>query len=134
MSANRQVHDTAQRAAAYASLWSQSLWRGVKLQSKRAWGLRTSFRSAEDRRELLSESRGYIAAVASVAVVSGVIALIETQVRIRNISLLYLLVVLWLAAVFGRVPAIIASVLAFLAYDYLFISPVRTFTVNDPAE
>ncbi len=134
MSANRQVHDTAQRAATFASLWGQSLWRGVKFQGKRAWGLRTSFQSAEDRRELLSESRGYIAAVASVAVVSGVIALIETHVRIRNISLLYLLVVLWLAAVFGRVPAIIASVLAFLAYDYLFISPVRTFTVSDPAE
>jgi two-component system sensor histidine kinase KdpD len=134
MSANRQVHDTAQRAAASAARWSQSLWHGLRYRGKRAWSVRASFRSAADLRELISESRGYIAAIAGVAAVSGLIALIETQVRIRNISLLYLLVVLWLAAVYGRVPAIIASVLAFLAYDFLFISPVRTFTVSDPAE
>ena len=110
MSANRPVRDTAQRAAEYASHWSQPLWRGLKHQGKRAWGVRTAFRSAADLRELISESRGYIAAFAGVAVVSLLIALLETQVHIRNISLLYLLVVLWLAAVYGRVPAIVASV------------------------
>jgi two-component system sensor histidine kinase KdpD len=134
MSADRPVRDTAQRAAAYVSLWGQSLWRGLKQRGERAWNARRSFGSATDLRGLLMESRGYLAAIAGVAAVSLLIALIESQVRIRNISLLYLLVVLWLAAVYGRIPAIIASVLAFLAYDFLFISPVHTFTVSDPAE
>lgn len=134
MSASRQVHETARRATVYATRRSQLLWHDMKLRGKRVWGARASLRSAEDLREAIIESRGYIAAVVGVSVVSALIALLETQVHIRNISLLYLLVVLWLAAVYGRVPAIIASVLAFLAYDFLFISPVHTFTVSDPAE
>lgn len=77
---------------------------------------------------------GYVLAVAGVAVASLVIALVQLRVRISNISLVYLLVVLWLAAVYGRGPAILASVLAFLAYDYFFIEPLHTFTVANPAE
>jgi two-component system, OmpR family, sensor histidine kinase KdpD len=42
--------------------------------------------------------------------------------------------VLWLAAVFGRGPAIAASFLAFLAYDYFFIPPLHVLTIGDPTE
>jgi two-component system sensor histidine kinase KdpD len=63
-----------------------------------------------------------------------VIALVNSRVRVENISLIYLLVVLWLAANYGRGPAIAASVLAFLAYDFFFIPPLYVLTVDDPAE
>ncbi|HEU5200662.1 MAG TPA: DUF4118 domain-containing protein, partial [Ktedonobacterales bacterium] len=78
--------------------------------------------------------KGYVAAVLGVALVSGCIALIQLFVHIANISLLYLLVVLWLATVFGRGPALLASVLAFLAFDFFFISPRYRLTVDDPTE
>jgi two-component system, OmpR family, sensor histidine kinase KdpD len=65
---------------------------------------------------------------------SIVIALVNSRVRVENISLIYLLVVLWLAASYGRGPAIAASILAFLAYDFFFIPPVHVLTVNDPSE
>ncbi len=78
--------------------------------------------------------KGYMAAVLGVALVSGSIALIQLFVHISNISLLYLLVVLWLATVFGRGPALLASVLAFLEYDVFFISPLYRLTVDDPTE
>jgi two-component system sensor histidine kinase KdpD len=65
---------------------------------------------------------------------SGLIALIQHFVRFSNISLLYLLVVLALAAIFGRGPAILASVLAFLAYDFFFIPPLYKLTIADPNE
>lgn len=65
---------------------------------------------------------------------SGLIALIQMFVHFANISLLYLLVVLALAAIFGRGPAILASVLAFLAYDFFFIPPLYKFTIANPAE
>jgi two-component system sensor histidine kinase KdpD len=77
---------------------------------------------------------GYVAAVLGVALASGAIGLINQQVHLANISLLYLLVVLWLSTAFGRGPALLASVLAFLAYDFFFIPPIYRFTVDDPTE
>ena len=78
--------------------------------------------------------KGYAAAVLGVTLVSGCIALIQQFAHIANISLLYLLVVLWLATVFGRGPALLASVLAFLEYDFFFIPPLYRLTVDDPTE
>ncbi len=76
----------------------------------------------------------YVIAAMGVGVASGVIGLILHVVSFGNISLLYLLVVLWLAARYGRGPAILASVLAFVAYDFLFIPPLHRFTIDDPTE
>jgi two-component system sensor histidine kinase KdpD len=77
---------------------------------------------------------GYGYALLGVAGASLAIALVGKIGHVSNISLLYLLVVLWLAAWVGRGPAILASVLAFLAYDLFFISPFFRFTVDDPTE
>lgn len=78
--------------------------------------------------------KGYVAAVLGVALVSVCIAVIQQVVHIANISLLYLPVVLWLATVFGRGPALLASLLAFLAFDFFFIPPLYRLTVDDPTE
>lgn len=78
--------------------------------------------------------KGYVAAVLGVALASGVIGLIGQFIHIANISLIYLLVILWLATAFGWAPAFLAAVLAFLAYDFFFIPPVHHLTVDDPAE
>ena len=78
--------------------------------------------------------KGYAAAVLGVVVATGVIALIQQAVHIANISLVYLLIILWLATAFGWGPAFLASVLAFLAYDFFFIPPVFRLTVDDPTE
>ena len=77
---------------------------------------------------------GYGYALFGVAGASLIIALVGKIGHVSNISLLYLLVVLWLAAWVGRGPAILASVLAFLAYDLFFISPFFRLTVDDPTE
>ncbi len=77
---------------------------------------------------------GYASAVAGVALASGCIGVILRFVRFSNISLLYLLVVLWLAAVFGRGPAIAASILSFVAYDFFFIPPLHRLTIGNPTE
>ena len=77
---------------------------------------------------------GYGYALLGVAAASLAIALVGRIAHITNISLLYLPVVLWLAAWVGRGPAILASLLSFLAYDFFFIPPVTRFTVADPTE
>ena len=78
--------------------------------------------------------QGYLAAVLGDALASILIALVNSRVRVENISLVYLLVVLGLATFYGRGPAIAASILAFLAYDFFFIPPIHVLTVNDPSE
>src|SRR5512146_3068643 len=77
---------------------------------------------------------GYAAALGAVALVSGVISLALGRVHLANISMLYLIAVLATAIALGRGPAILASVAAFLAFDWFFVEPFGTFTVADPAE
>jgi two-component system, OmpR family, sensor histidine kinase KdpD len=93
-----------------------------------AWGSTVFGAPEPDARQ------GYIAAALGVGLASLVIAAIGHWVHISNISLIYLPVVLWLAARYGRGPAIAASVLAFLAYDFFFIPPLYLLTVNNPTE
>lgn len=77
---------------------------------------------------------GYAAALVLTAIVTVFIGLIIVRVSIANISMVYLLVVLAAAAQFGMGPAILASVAAFVAFDWFFIEPTHNFVVADPAE
>ena len=69
-------------------------------------------------------------AVAITAVIAGVTAMAS----VSGLSALYLLLVLWLGARWGRGPALLGSIAAFLLYDFVFVPPVGTFTVRGPAE
>ncbi|HEY6958822.1 MAG TPA: ATP-binding protein [Candidatus Limnocylindria bacterium] len=76
----------------------------------------------------------YVAALAGVAAISVVIGLVLGIAAIPNISTLYLIVVLAAATKLGRGPAIVASLAAFVAYDWFFTQPLHTFTIADPSE
>jgi two-component system sensor histidine kinase KdpD len=78
--------------------------------------------------------RGYAAAVAGVALVSVIIGLVLGWARIANVSMLYLLVVLALGTRFGSGPAVVASLLAFITFNWFFVVPAHTLTVADPDE
>jgi two-component system, OmpR family, sensor histidine kinase KdpD len=77
---------------------------------------------------------GYATALLAVALVSGLIGLVLGRVSIPNISMLYLVAVLAIAIAYGRGPAILASVAAFLTFDWFFLAPHHTFTIADPGE
>src|SRR5262249_37664833 len=77
---------------------------------------------------------GYAAALGAVALVSVLIGLVLGRAPIANISMLYLIAVLAVAVVYGSWPAVVASLLAFLAFDFFFVEPLHTFTVSDPEE
>ena len=112
----------------------QTIPQQVLDQARRLWrrGGRNLFIGATTQRA--SRTASLLAAVISVAAASVFIALVLRVVHVANISLVYLPVVLWLGARFGSWPAILGSVLSFLAYDFFFIPPVHRFTVNDPTE
>ena len=64
----------------------------------------------------------------------GVIGLAGGLGAVPGLSAVYLILVLWLGARWGRGPAVAGSVAAFLLYDFFFVPPVGTFAVRGPAE
>jgi two-component system sensor histidine kinase KdpD len=60
--------------------------------------------------------------------------LLNAITHFPNVSMIFLMAVLLPAVRFGIVPAIYASVLSFLAYNFFFIKPLHTFTVAQPHE
>ncbi|HEY6285214.1 MAG TPA: DUF4118 domain-containing protein, partial [Ktedonobacteraceae bacterium] len=69
-------------------------------------------------------------AVVGTSLVTGVLYFFQLYPRIPNISLLYLLVILTLASTRGLYAAILASIVAFLSFDYFLVPPYYTFTVS----
>src|SRR6202165_2772656 len=77
---------------------------------------------------------GYAVALGAVALVSLFIGFVLGQVSLANASMLYLIAVLATAVFSGRGPAVFASVVAFLTFDWFFVSPVHQWTVGDAEE
>jgi two-component system sensor histidine kinase KdpD len=80
------------------------------------------------------QRRGYALGLASVVIVTLVIAALPPAWRVANLSMLYLIGVLATAIVAGRGPAVVTSVAAFLTYNWLFVEPVHTLGVAQPSE
>ena len=77
---------------------------------------------------------GYVAAPLAVALATLIGLFLTRFVALPNVSMLYLLAVLLPALLYGVWPAIIASALSFLSYNFFFIDPIETFTVARPHE
>jgi two-component system, OmpR family, sensor histidine kinase KdpD len=57
--------------------------------------------------------------------------LMSGQFELVNIVMLYLLGVVFVAARFGREASIMTSILSVLAFDFFFVTPLYTFSVED---
>ena len=76
----------------------------------------------------------YVVALGGAAAITVVIELISLLAPVQGLSSLYLLLVLWLGARWGRWPAVAGSIAASLLYDFFFVPPVGAFTVRGPGE
>jgi two-component system sensor histidine kinase KdpD len=79
----------------------------------------------------------WIAAVGagiSVAAAAVLAYLLESWLRLSNLSMVFLISVVFCALRFGLWSAIIASALSFLAFDFLFTEPRYGFTISQPNE
>jgi len=73
-------------------------------------------------------------ALLSTALVTGIMALSRRELEPANISLIYLLAVLFTATTAGMGAGVLASVLSFLAYNFFFVDPLYVFTVANPQD
>jgi two-component system sensor histidine kinase KdpD len=69
--------------------------------------------------------------VAAVAVVTGVIALVEPYVPVLSLGVLYVFAVLPVAVVWGIWFALPVSVASMLAFNWFFLPPRHTFTLRE---
>jgi K+-sensing histidine kinase KdpD len=72
------------------------------------------------------------AVAVALATLAGVA--MSSVVPLPNVSMVFLLAVVFAAARFGIWPALLASGLSFLNYNFFFIEPFHTFTVAQPEE
>jgi two-component system sensor histidine kinase KdpD len=83
---------------------------------------------------MLRRQAPYLIAVGGAIVITATIGIVNSQAAVPGMSAVYLLLVLWLGARWGRGPAVAGSLVAFLLYDFFFVAPVGTFTVRGPSE
>lgn len=76
----------------------------------------------------------YLWSAAATAAAAGIGLGLTAVVRLPNVSMVFLLAVLFSAARFGIWPALFSSGLSFLAYNFFFIEPLHTFSVTEPHE
>lgn len=75
--------------------------------------------------------RGYIEAVATIALATLLAMPLRQYIEITNIAMLYLLSVVLVSMRAGRGPAVAASVLAVASFDFFCVNPYLTFAVSD---
>jgi two-component system sensor histidine kinase KdpD len=75
--------------------------------------------------------RGYAAALGSVALTTVLASLLLSVFDLANVVMVFLLAVVLVAIRFGRGPGALAACLAVASFDFFFVPPRLTFTVND---
>jgi K+-sensing histidine kinase KdpD len=74
---------------------------------------------------------GLLASLAALAAVTGVIAVLQHWVPVLSLAVLYLFAVLPVAIGWGLVYGIGVSIASMLAFNWFFLEPVHTFTLDD---
>jgi Osmosensitive K+ channel histidine kinase len=73
----------------------------------------------------------YILSIFMMLVLTLLITPLSSFLGVVNISMLYLLPVLYSAARWGRLPAVITAAMGVITFDFFFVPPIYMFTVAD---
>jgi two-component system sensor histidine kinase KdpD len=79
-----------------------------------------------------SSFRTYFLALVACVLTTAIAAPLSEYFDLANIVMLFLLTVLLVAVRLGRGPAVMASFLSVALFDFFFVPPQFSFTVNDP--
>ncbi len=82
-------------------------------------------------RQIHSPFQRYLWAILLVALGTGLNMLFHPRISPTNLVMIYLLNVVIVASYLGRGPAILASILSVLVFDYFFVPPYLTLVVSD---
>ncbi|WP_018604898.1 sensor histidine kinase [Uliginosibacterium gangwonense] len=85
----------------------------------------------DSSRRLPRSWRGYIWTVAICAMTTALAGVLLSFFDLANVVMVFLLAVVGIALRFGRGPGALAACLSVAAFDFFFVPPRLTFTVND---
>ncbi|MCK1358235.1 sensor histidine kinase KdpD [Bradyrhizobium sp. 199] len=74
----------------------------------------------------------YLKALGIVLIGLGAAVLLQPRFGIENVDLVLLTAVVTVAARYGLLPSLLATVAASLCYNFFFLPPIYTFTITDP--
>ncbi len=84
-------------------------------------------------REMYEKRRtGYVAAVLGVAAATGLLKLFGEHINSTTVALGLLLVVLLVAAQWGSRPAVLASLLGVVCFNFFYLPPVGRLSIQEP--
>lgn len=72
-----------------------------------------------------------VACLAALALVTGAIALLQPHIPVLSLPVLYLLAIIPVAVAWGLTYAVGTAVASMLAFNFFFVEPLYTFTVQD---
>jgi len=75
---------------------------------------------------------GYIAAVVVIAAATGALKALGIHINSTTVALTFLLIILFVATAWGPKPAVLASLLGAICFNFFFLPPVGTFHIADP--
>jgi K+-sensing histidine kinase KdpD len=75
---------------------------------------------------------GYLVAIAGIALVTAALAPFRDRLNSTTVALALLLIVLFSASGWGSRPALFASLLGVLCFNFFFLPPIYTLTIDDP--
>jgi two-component system sensor histidine kinase KdpD len=75
---------------------------------------------------------GYCVALLGTFAVTLALKLFDHHVNYTTVALALLLVVLFVATIWDARPAVLASLLGFVCFNFFFLPPVGTFVIRDP--
>jgi two-component system sensor histidine kinase KdpD len=84
------------------------------------------------KRLLVSQWAGYSLATLGIAATTGILVQVRGQINTTTVGFAFLLVMVSVAIIWGSGPALLASVLGVLCYNFFFLPPFHTFTIADP--
>jgi two-component system sensor histidine kinase KdpD len=87
-------------------------------------------RTADDDNRL--DPRPYLFATLAVAFALGCAELVNEWIGVENVDLVFLTAIVGVAARFGLLPSLLASIGSALCYNFFFLPPLYTFTIADP--
>jgi two-component system sensor histidine kinase KdpD len=74
----------------------------------------------------------YLCALSAIAAATGVLAPFRARINSTTVAFALLLVILFVAILWGSKPALLSSVLGMLCLNFFFLPPFHTFTIADP--
>ena len=74
----------------------------------------------------------YLWGAAGIAAVTALLLPVRGAINSTTVGFAYLLSIVFIAILWGSVPALLASVLGMLCFNFFFLPPFHTFTIADP--